>query len=398
MGAKGTDTTILSYATSNVVPSVPITSAFWLRIDSSPVNPPYNYYALRYGNASNNTITWVPRSNGVYDYNFRRFGDADVSYNDGALKFDSWVHLCCVSRATNDHAMFLNGVLVGTSTQDQSGWGPGSTAYLNCATCQGTTAEVALWFGALSPPEIALLYAGVCPDEIQVESLRFYAPLRYDFRDVVMGLEPTVTGTVSIGEHPPVFPRRRHVFYGQALSGDISGSSSGVATVSGSLTGSGALAGSSAGAAAVSGTLTGSGELVGTSSGVATVSGTLTGSGALSGSSAGVATVSGTATGSGELAGSVSGIVTVTGTLTGSGALTGSSAGVATVSGTVIGAGALAGSSAGVATVSGAFETGRSVSRYSQSYYHPIRQYGSFSRGGTIVSWWAWAKFGDITT
>src|SRR5574342_130829 len=135
----------------------------------------------------------------------------------------------------------------------------------------------------------------------------------------------------------------------------ITGSSSGAATVTGTLTGKGALAGSSAGAATVAGTLAGKGALAGSSAGVATVAGTMgTAPSPITGASAGAATVAGALTGKGALAGSVAGVATVSGVLAAKGALGGVSAGVATVAGALVGKGALAGASQGAATVAAA--------------------------------------------
>jgi hypothetical protein len=152
----------------------------------------------------------------------------------------------------------------------------------------------------------------------------------------------------------------------------ISGTSSGVATTSASLTGRGALSGTSngvatvagdmvrimlasgtaSGAGTVTGALVGLGALSGTSSGAATVEAILAGLGALSGSSAGTATVTGSVLND-FISGLAQGLATVTGNLTGVGALSGSVAGLATAEAIISALGVLAGASSGLATVAG---------------------------------------------
>lgn len=151
-----------------------------------------------------------------------------------------------------------------------------------------------------------------------------------------------------------------------------SGTSDGVGTVAGSLTGLGALAGTSDGLAATTALLTGLGALAGLSEGsatvtgnminefmsglaegLATVTGTLTGLGALSGLSDGLASVQGLLSALGALAGTSDGLATVTGLVNGLAALSGTSDGVATVAAVLNGLGALSGSSEGQATVTG---------------------------------------------
>lgn len=77
---------------------------------------------------------------------------------------------------------------------------------------------------------------------------------------------------------------------------------------------------SSSGTASTSGVLRGSGRLVGTSAGVASLTGTVRGSGTLAGSVAGVASASGLLQSSVQISASSAGVATVSGTLTGSSA------------------------------------------------------------------------------
>jgi hypothetical protein len=117
--------------------------------------------------------------------------------------------------------------------------------------------------------------------------------------------------------------------------------------------GSGAMSGTSDGVATVTGTLTGSGALSGTSAGTTTAAGTLAGAGAMSGTSAGSSTAAGALTGTSALSGTINGTSTATGTLTGAGAMSGSSAGTVTVAGVLAGAGAISGTASGSTTVTG---------------------------------------------
>jgi hypothetical protein len=171
---------------------------------------------------------------------------------------------------------------------------------------------------------------------------------------------------------------------------ELVGSSSGVATIAGVLSGIGSMIATAAGIATTAGVLSAIGKLVGSSSGIASASGTLEESSAPSldrvrytqhrdgqsgqlygsfqrvaaegivGSSAGIATVTGTLTGQGLLVGSSAGVATVTGSI--SSGLGGSSLGTATVTGTLTGIGSLVGSSLGVATATGTLGSDTSLS------------------------------------
>jgi hypothetical protein len=93
--------------------------------------------------------------------------------------------------------------------------------------------------------------------------------------------------------------------------------------------------------------------ITGTSAGSATVTGTLTGTGALSSTAAGAATTAATLTGTGALDGSAAGSAAEAATLTGTGALGGTAAGSGTASGDIVEAGKITGSCAGTSTCSG---------------------------------------------
>jgi hypothetical protein len=94
--------------------------------------------------------------------------------------------------------------------------------------------------------------------------------------------------------------------------------------------------------------------VAGTSAGVATTSGAITGRGAVASNSAGVATTSGAITGRGAVAGTATGVATTSAAIAGRGAVAVSVAGVASTSGAIAARGAVAGLSTGVATTSAA--------------------------------------------
>ena len=80
---------------------------------------------------------------------------------------------------------------------------------------------------------------------------------------------------------------------------EISGSTAGTSTVTGSLSGSGSLAGSSAGTSTAVGVLIAYAQISGQADGIADVSATITGTGELRGGADGLATVTGTITDAG---------------------------------------------------------------------------------------------------
>jgi len=145
----------------------------------------------------------------------------------------------------------------------------------------------------------------------------------------------TVTGTIRAKPNP------------------IEGSSAGAASVTGTLSATGAIEGASAGSATVEGTLQGNIALEASSAGAASVTGTLVGKGALDASSAGSSTVQGTLSATAAIEGTSAGAASVTGTLAAASSIEGASAGTSTTTATLVATGAIEGSSAGTATVQG---------------------------------------------
>lgn len=163
--------------------------------------------------------------------------------------------------------------------------------------------------------------------------------------------------------------------------GAISGSTAGIATVTGTLTGTGAISGTSAGIAAATATLSGTGSLSGAAAGECNITAVLTGTGSLVGQADGTCEITAVLSGLGELSGlsegscvvtgtlvnaspegnlqgSAAGTCEVTGTLQAVGALSGQSIGTAEVTGTLSGLAAISGSAAGQATVTGTMRDG----------------------------------------
>lgn len=135
-------------------------------------------------------------------------------------------------------------------------------------------------------------------------------------------------------------------------SGDISGTSAGAATTSGTLSGPGALAGASTGTCTPTGALSGPGELSGSTAGTATTSGSMDG-GAVSGSTTGTSTTSGNLSGPGALAAVLAAAATLAGALSGVGGLASATTGTSTVSGSLGGSGPVTGTSTGAASTTG---------------------------------------------
>ena len=141
-------------------------------------------------------------------------------------------------------------------------------------------------------------------------------------------------------------------------SGDVSGTSNGVFSVTGAIAGAGAITGDSDGVFSVTGNIAASGVLTGGSDGVFSVAGNIAGAGAVASGSDGAFSVTGGISGVSGLVGDSDGVFSVTGAIVGSGSLGGSSDGVFTVTGAIIGAGSVAGSSDGVFSVTSAIGDG----------------------------------------
>lgn len=127
----------------------------------------------------------------------------------------------------------------------------------------------------------------------------------------------------------------------------VSGSVSGLETLSGNLTGSGSLAGGISEAETLLGTLSASGLLAGSIAGSEVLSGTLQGLSFISGSISGSSILSATLTGSGALLGVILNSESLFATLSGSGVLVGSILEGETLSGILAGHASLQGSISG---------------------------------------------------
>lgn len=132
------------------------------------------------------------------------------------------------------------------------------------------------------------------------------------------------------------------------------------------------MTGSSSGVATGTGTLVGKTEMRGFSDGIADVDGTLI-SNSISASSSGIATVSGILLAQIHLEGTSSGIVTVVGDLSADAEIAGTAAGVATVTALASFEGQLRGSSSGVATIDAILHVyARHIVRVQGCYTDPL--------------------------
>lgn len=238
-----------------------------------------------------------------------------ATINDGA-----WHHLLAVSRSATDHQLYVDGSSAGTSSTN-IGTAPTlnvvSVGRLNYAGSgiqyfPGDVAECAVWSADVSGNVLSLARAA-SPLLVQFGSLAAYWRLLgrdSPEPDLRGGYDLTLTGT-SQAEHPRVYypGRRRTVFVPSA-----GGNTAYTASLSGSLTPSGAVA--KAVAQPRTGTLTNAGSL--TRASAKTRTGSLTTSGAVTKASA--KPLAGTATTGGALTKATSqsrtGSVTLSGLLT----------------------------------------------------------------------------------
>ena len=132
---------------------------------------------------------------------------------------------------------------------------------------------------------------------------------------------------------------------------NISGSTNGIPSVSGTLLAKGQLTGAISTSSTVSGEMSGLGLVAGSSGGVASVSALLLGQSLFSGTATGNTNVAGTLAGRGVLQGETTSTASVTGIIYGTCQLDGAVAGLSVVSGVLLAKGKLSGTTDGVANL-----------------------------------------------
>jgi len=299
-------------------------------------------YTSGWGNE--NTGSTTLSSGDRFHFALSRSGDTVSLYINGALEFtvsDDAGHLASGRGATV--AQFLGNYADGGSTYCSNmrfyGWKAWTRAL--------TAAEISLEQRRALPVSLTNLY-GVWPfiGPTASVAMRDWSGHGHTWTDNNGVTAAEVNPPIPLGGEPAPAPAP------SSSSGDISGTSGGVATVAAAILGLGLLTATGGGSATPSAALTGIGSVIGTTAGVTTTTGTLTGGGSTAGSSAGVATTSGTLTATGSLGGTSTGSSTPSGTLTAGGTLGGTAGGSATTGGTLTGPGTLGGTAGGSSTTS----------------------------------------------
>jgi len=141
-----------------VVTAYPLTFAAWCRCTGAGTG-----YPIALADAIQSTYYWIiqvaPAT--YFAYQFRSGGSGQL-ITAGTPSTGVWYHVAGVSRASNDHVLYANGVSIGTSNVDSTPTGLDNTAIgsLQRSTPVYGAAQIAdpmIWKRALSASEIGIL-------------------------------------------------------------------------------------------------------------------------------------------------------------------------------------------------------------------------------------------------
>jgi len=124
----------------------------------------------------------------------------------------TWHHICGIEASATDRRCFIDGGSKGTNTTSDSPTGVDRTTIgRNGGTgtkhyFDGRIAHLAIWDVALTDAEVASLAAGVSPLRLRRDNLVCYLPVggQSPERDIIGGLNMTLTGTAPVAEEPPI--------------------------------------------------------------------------------------------------------------------------------------------------------------------------------------------------
>ncbi len=193
--------------------SYPFTMAVWFRPSSTTLSG--NMLAAGNVAGTDNDVMALQAAGATSGDPVRLFltvdgGNTTSTDTTTGYSANVWQHAAATGLSASNRAVYLNGGSKATSAVSRGMTG------LDCLTLGarrsggvitafyvGQLAEAAVWSLALSDDEILQLSRGVAPESIRPNSLRFYAPLVRDIKDVY-GAPFTINGT-SVAEHPRIF-------------------------------------------------------------------------------------------------------------------------------------------------------------------------------------------------
>lgn len=201
-------------AVQAVLISPPISMACWFKSDDITVYQTLvgiidyssdEYYLL----AAAGTIANDPVRATTYNGVVSASAVSSTGYSAG-----TWHHACGVFAATNSRAAYIDGGSKGTNATSVTGVGPvdrfeiGGRVMGGGASkalfMSGAIAEAAIWNGALSDAEAAILAAGFSPLFVKPENLvAYWSLIRDEDQDRVGGWNLTDNGGPTISTHVP---------------------------------------------------------------------------------------------------------------------------------------------------------------------------------------------------
>jgi len=142
-------------------------------------------------------------------------GSRNEAISTAGVSVNTWHHICGVTAAANDRAVFLDGGnkgtdatarAVGTINRASVGVSADNTPF---GYFSGRVAEAAVWNVALTDAEVAVLANGTCPLLVRTANLVSYWPLiGVEDLDWVGGYNLTAYNTPSVAAHPPAVMHR----------------------------------------------------------------------------------------------------------------------------------------------------------------------------------------------
>jgi hypothetical protein len=203
----------LSFSAPGVT-SMPLTMACWARTSiNSGFQVPLN---LRRNAAANDRQGYQIYISGLNP----RAATADSSGLSNAnatasATLNTWFHAAAVFAAANSRASFINGGNKGTEATSRSPTGidrmligvegeSGGVATPWAPAGTGDIAEIGIWNVALTDAEVLTLSKGFSPLLVRPQNLVHYMPLVRGLIDRRGGKTLTMTGSLTISDHPKI--------------------------------------------------------------------------------------------------------------------------------------------------------------------------------------------------
>lgn len=187
---------------STPVVAAPFTLVAWAKVANTNANKGIIALESTVNNHAFSMYLAAGAANGILSYFVRDVNG--FSQPQGLTpQANTWTHYAAVERASNNRAIYFNGMFDGGNTITRT---PSSINKITIgSTMNGAIAEVAIYDVDLTNAEIASLAKGITCNKIRPENLRFYTPLIRNLQDVRGGLNINNNNGATVANHPRIY-------------------------------------------------------------------------------------------------------------------------------------------------------------------------------------------------